>query len=121
MKKTQIMLIKLGGSLITHKKDIHLIDCYLDQIDLYLSGKGSLGELTQKISDLMNYQRLNELFQTLSLFLSKNPQRKLILVHGAGSIGHSLVLHLLKSHSDLQNVYPIIKLAVATQNQIILH
>ncbi len=120
MRKQPITLIKLGGSLITHKKDIHLIDCYLDQIDLYLSGKGSLGELTQKISDLMNYQRLNEIFKTLSLFLSKNLQRKLILVHGAGSIGHSLVLHLLKSHSDLQNVYPIIKLAVATQNQIIL-
>ncbi len=114
------MLIKLGGSLITHKKDTHRIDRYLDQIDLYLSGKGSLSELTQKISDLMNYQRLNKIFQTLSLFLTKNPQRKLILVHGAGSIGHSLVLHLLKSHSDLQNVYPIIKLAVATQNQIIV-
>ncbi len=114
------MLIKLGGSLITHKKDIHHIDRYLDQLDLYLSGKGSLSELTQKISDLMNYERLNEIFQTLSLFLTKNPQRKLILVHGAGSIGHSLVLHLLKSHSDLQNVYPIIKLAVASQNQIIV-
>ena len=120
MQKTQIMLIKLGGSLITHKKDTHLIDRYLNQIDLYLSGKGSLSELTEKISDLMNYKNLKAIFQTLSSFHTKNPQKKLILVHGAGSIGHSLVLHLLKSHSDLQTVYPIIKLAVAIQNQIIV-
>ncbi|MFX1247842.1 MAG: MBL fold metallo-hydrolase [Promethearchaeota archaeon] len=56
----------------------------------------------------------------LSSFLAENPKRKLALIHGAGSIGHSLVIHLLKNHSDLDIQYPFIKLAVAIQNQIIV-
>ncbi len=120
MKKTPITLIKLGGSLITRKRDTHRIKQYLGQIDLLIKGKGSLGDLIETISNLMNFQRLNEIYQILSSFLNHNPKEKVVLVHGAGSIGHSLVLHLLKEHSDLQTVYPVIKLAVAIQNQIIV-
>ncbi|MHA2245201.1 MAG: MBL fold metallo-hydrolase [Candidatus Hodarchaeales archaeon] len=120
MRKQPITLIKLGGSLITYKTDTHRIDQYLDQIDLFLRGSGSLEELTKKISDLINFHRLNEIYKVLSAFIVQNPKKKVVLIHGAGSIGHSLVLHLLKNHSDLQSVYPVIKLAVAIQNQIVV-
>ncbi|UCE12755.1 MAG: MBL fold metallo-hydrolase [Candidatus Heimdallarchaeota archaeon] len=119
MKKS-FKLIKLGGSLITHKKDAPRITQYLEQIDLFMTGKGSQGELTQKITDLMDLVKLNKIFTILSEHLDDNPNEKIVLIHGAGSIGHSLVLHLLKSHTDLQSVYPIIKLSVAIQNQIIV-
>lgn len=120
MKKMSFKLIKLGGSLITHKKDIPRITRYLEQIDLFMIGKGSIRELTQKIMDLMNLEPLYEVYRVLSAHLNHYPHEKIVLIHGAGSIGHSLVLHLLKSHLDFQNVYPVIKLAVAIQNQIIV-
>ncbi len=120
MRRTPITLIKLGGSLITYKKDIRRIEQYLNQIDCFLSDTGSLGELIKKISDLINYQFLNEIFNILSSYIAQNPQKKIALIHGAGSIGHSLVLHLLKKYPDLESDYPIIKLAVAIQNQIIV-
>ncbi|MFX1285531.1 MAG: MBL fold metallo-hydrolase [Promethearchaeota archaeon] len=120
MKKTPITLIKLGGSIITYKKDRLRIEQYLGKIDSVLSGKGSLEELTKTISDLVNFQNLNKILNILSSFIAQNPPKKIALIHGAGSIGHSLVLHLLKKHTDLESDYPIIKLAVAIQNQIIV-
>lgn len=120
MRKTPLTVIKLGGNLITYKRDTHRIEQYLDQIDRFLSGTGLNKELNEKISDLLNYQHLTEIFKILSLKIAQNPHKKIIVIHGAGSIGHSLVLHLLKKHSDLENVYPVIKLAVAIQNQIIV-
>ena len=120
MRKQPITLIKLGGSLISYKTDTHRIEQYLDQIDLFLRGTGSLEELTKKISDLMDFHCMNEIYKVLTAFISQNPKKKVALIHGAGSIGHSLVLHLLKNHSDLQTVFPVIKLAVAIQNQIIV-
>ncbi|MFX1508006.1 MAG: MBL fold metallo-hydrolase, partial [Promethearchaeota archaeon] len=120
LRKTPITVIKLGGSLITYKRDNNLIDQYLNQIDRFLSGVGLLNELNAKISNLINFQYLNKIFRNLSEYLALNPQKKVIIIHGAGSIGHSLVLHLLKNYKDLENVYPIVKLAVAIQNQIII-
>lgn len=120
LRKTPIILIKLGGSLITYKRDTHRIEQYLDQIDRFLSGLGSMGELTDKITELINFQRLDVIFDVLSSFSNKNPQKKVVLIHGAGSIGHALVLHLTKNYPDLESVYPIIKHAVAIQNQIII-
>ena len=49
MRKTPITVIKLGGSLITYKRDTNLIEQYLDQIDRFLSGTGVLKELNGKI------------------------------------------------------------------------
>ncbi|MFW9906737.1 MAG: MBL fold metallo-hydrolase [Candidatus Thorarchaeota archaeon] len=120
MTRTPITVIKLGGSLITYKRDKNLIEQYLDQIDRFLTGIGLLNELNAKISNLINFPHLDKIFKNLSEFLALNPQKKVILIHGAGSIGHSLVLHLLKNYEDLENVYPIIKLSVAIQNQIIV-
>ena len=120
MRKTPITIIKLGGSLITYKRDSNLIEQYLDQIDRFLSDTGLLSELIAKISNLINFQYLNKILRNLSEFIASNPQKKVIIIHGAGSIGHSLVLHLLKNNETLESVYPIIKLAVAIQNQIIV-
>jgi len=120
MKKTEIKLIKLGGSLITYKQDQKRIDQYLSQIDRFMAGKGSLDELTKKISELTNFEQLNRIFQVISTYLSQNLQKKLVLIHGAGSIGHSLVLHIMESQPNLQEGFPIIKLAVSIQNQIIV-
>ena len=120
MGKTPITVIKLGGSLITYKRDTNLIDQYLNQIDNFLSGIGSLQDLDIKISNLVNFQNLREIFRELSSFIAQNPHKKLLLIHGAGSIGHSLVLHLLKTNSDLNDVYSIIKLTVAILNQIVI-
>ncbi len=117
-----ITLIKLGGSLITHKKDINRINEYIQEIDHFYEGNGtrSLNRVSKKISELIDYDILNKIFSILSTFLKKNPQQKIILIHGAGSIGHSLVLHLLKKHRDLEDNYPLVKLAVAIQNQIVV-
>jgi len=120
MKKTEIKLIKLGGSLITYKQDQKRIDQYLSQIDRFMAGKGSLDELTQKISELTNFEKLNRIFQVISSYLSQNLKKKLVLIHGAGSIGHSLVLHVMKTQPNLQEGFPIIKLAVSIQNQIVV-
>ncbi|MFX1247843.1 MAG: hypothetical protein ACFFBQ_10700 [Promethearchaeota archaeon] len=59
MKKTPITLVKMGGSLITYKKDSYRIKQYLDQIDFFKSGTGSLGTLTEKIIDLVNFYYIN--------------------------------------------------------------
>ncbi|MFX1517388.1 MAG: MBL fold metallo-hydrolase [Promethearchaeota archaeon] len=120
MGKTPITVIKLGGSLITYKRDTNLIEQYLNQIDRFLSGTGSLHELNIKISNLVNFQNLGKIFRELSIFITQNPQKKLLLIHGAGSIGHSLVLHLLKTKSDLSEVYSVIKLTVAILNQMVI-
>ncbi|UCG00877.1 MAG: MBL fold metallo-hydrolase [Candidatus Heimdallarchaeota archaeon] len=120
MKKTPITVIKLGGSLITFKRDKYLIDQYLDQIDRFMSSSGLLQELSLKILDLINFYHLRKIFKNLSSDLAQNPKKKIVIIHGAGSIGHSLVLHLLKNNADLETVYPIIKLTVAIQNQIIV-
>lgn len=120
MKKTEIKLIKLGGSLITYKQDQKRIDQYLSQIDRFMTGKGSLDEITEKISELTNFEQLNRIFQVISSYLSQNIQKKLVLIHGAGSIGHSLVLHIMKTQPNLQEGFPIIKLAVSIQNQIVV-
>ena len=117
-----ITLIKLGGSLITHKKDLNRINDYIQEINRFYEGNGSFPPtfLSQKISELIDYEKLNEIFTILSAFLKQTPQKKIILVHGAGSIGHALVLHLLKKSPNLDKNYPLIKLAVAIQNQIIV-
>ncbi|MHA2328240.1 MAG: amino acid kinase family protein [Candidatus Hodarchaeales archaeon] len=119
MKKTQFTVIKLGGSLITHKRDTHLIEQYLNQIDLFLAGKGSMMKLTQRISDLMNFPNINAIFRVIASFQSSYPNEKLVLIHGAGSIGHSLVLHL-KKQTNFHQYYPIIKLVVTLQNQMVV-
>jgi isopentenyl phosphate kinase/ribonuclease BN (tRNA processing enzyme) len=120
MKKTDIMLIKLGGSLITYKQDQDRINDYLKEIDLFLSNSGSLDKLQQRISELTDFEKLNKILRMISSFLQQNPKKKIILIHGAGSIGHSLVLHLMKKDSDLDTVFPIVKLAVSLQNHVIL-
>ncbi|MFX0173231.1 MAG: MBL fold metallo-hydrolase [Candidatus Hodarchaeota archaeon] len=120
MKKKQVLIVKLGGSLITYKRNKEGIEKYLAEIDRFMEGNGSLRDLYERISNLMNFQKLNDIFSTLSLFLSKNPQRKIILVHGAGSIGHSLVYHLLEKYSNIQQGYSTIKLAVNIQNEFVV-
>lgn len=117
-----ITLIKLGGSLITHKKDIYRINEYIQEISHFYEGNGSrsLKGLSEKISELIDHDKLKEIFSIISVFLKLNPQKKIILIHGAGSIGHSLVLHLLKKHGDLEDKFPLVKLAVSIQNQIIV-
>jgi ribonuclease BN (tRNA processing enzyme)/isopentenyl phosphate kinase len=120
MKKKQVLIVKLGGSLITYKRNKEGIEEYLAEIDRFVEGNGSLRDLNERISKLMNFQKLNGIFTTLSSFLSKNPERKIILIHGAGSIGHSLVLHLLEKYSNIQQGYSIVKLAVNIQNEFVV-
>ncbi len=120
MKKTDVTLIKLGGSLITYKQDQDRIKEYLEEISLFISGTGSLNKLQQKISKLTDFKRLNTILRIISSYLQQNPYKKIVLIHGAGAIGHSLVLYLMKKNSDLEKVFPIVKLAVSLQNQIII-
>jgi ribonuclease BN (tRNA processing enzyme)/isopentenyl phosphate kinase len=120
MEKTETMLIKLGGSLITYKQDQKRINDYLRQIDLFMTGKGSENELKQNIRELTNFKQLNQMFRVLSSYLTRNPKRKIVLINGAGSIGHSLVLHVTKNQTNLQETFPIVKLAVSIQNQIVV-
>jgi ribonuclease BN (tRNA processing enzyme)/isopentenyl phosphate kinase len=119
VKQNKIILVKLGGSLITYKQDEHKINEYLLIVDRFRSGTASLEDLTTTISNLLNKSTLKEIFRTLNIHIKSNPTSKVVIIHGAGSIGHSLVLHLLKTETDLENVYPIIKLAVSIQNQLI--
>ena len=63
MKKTDLTLIKLGGSLITYKQDQDRINDYLNQIDLFLAGSGSLDKLQQKVLALTNIEQLNRIFE----------------------------------------------------------
>ncbi len=119
MNQKNVILVKLGGSLITYKQDEDRINKYLSVIDQFRGGTASLEDLTTTIAHLLNTSTLKEIFRTLNIYIKSNPMSKVIIVHGAGSIGHSLVLHLLKSETDLEYVYPIIKLAVSIQNHLI--
>ncbi len=119
MNQNKIILVKLGGSLITYKQDEDRIKEYILIIDRFRCGAASLEDLTTSISHLLNTSTLKEIFRTLNIYIKSNPAAKVIVIHGAGSIGHSLVLHLLKTETDLENVYPVIKLAVSIQNQLI--
>ncbi len=119
MNQNKTILVKLGGSLITYKQDEHKINEYLLIVDRFRCGAASLEDLTTTISNLLNTSTLKEIFRTLNIYIKSNPLSKVVIIHGAGSIGHSLVYHLLKTETDLENVYPIIKLAVSIQNQLI--
>ena len=119
MSQQKAIIVKLGGSLITYKQDEERIKEYLLIIDRFRGGGASVGELTSTISHLLNTSTLKEIFRTLNIYIKSNPSSKVVIIHGAGSIGHSLVLHLLKTETDLERVYPIIKLAVSIQNNLI--
>ena len=105
MKKSNITLIKLGGSLITYKEDEQRIKDYLDIIDMFREGKASLEELTERIVRMHNKRKIKEIFQILKYHLQNDPSSRYIIVHGAGSIGHSLVLHLIQNGLDLEENY----------------
>jgi len=115
-----LILIKLGGSLITHKKSEKHIADYLSVVQKFRSNKGTMEDLTGAISQLLNKEIILEIFRHINTFIQTNPSIKVIIVHGAGSIGHSLVLGLLKQENHLENVFPIIKMAVAIQNQLVV-
>ncbi len=119
VNQKNVILVKLGGSLITYKQDENRIKEYILAIEQFRCGTASLEELTSTISNLLNTSTLKEIFRTLNIYIQSNPSSKVIVIHGAGSIGHSLVLHLLKTETDLEFVYPLIKLAVSIQNHLI--
>jgi isopentenyl phosphate kinase/phosphoribosyl 1,2-cyclic phosphodiesterase len=110
----------MGGSLITYKKNELMIDQYLEIIDGFIDGTKKIKDLREAITNLMNKELILNIFQIISQFLKANPEEKIIIVHGAGSIGHSLVVHLQKKFQSLEKVYPIIKLAVSIQNHEII-
>ena len=120
MQTKDLILIKLGGSLITYKENEKFILEYLSVIEKFRINKGTMEDLTKVISQLLNKEITLEIFRHIFTFIKRNPLVKVILVHGAGSIGHSLVLSLLKQERHLENVFPIIKMAVAIQNQLVV-
>ncbi|MHA1975156.1 MAG: MBL fold metallo-hydrolase [Candidatus Hodarchaeales archaeon] len=120
MSRTSIVLIKLGGSLITYKADERLIQDYLSEVRNYLEKKSSYSELSRRISSLMNYERLDTIFETLVEYIKSHPAERIVLIHGAGSIGHSLVKYLQHEFGGLEEYYTVVKLAVAIQNQLII-
>ncbi|MHA1237284.1 MAG: amino acid kinase family protein, partial [Candidatus Hodarchaeales archaeon] len=120
MQTKDLILIKLGGSLITYKKNERFIDEYLTAVGKFRSNEGTMEDLTGAISQLLNKEITLEIFRHIFTFIKRNPLVKVIIVHGAGSIGHSLVLSLLKQDGHLENVFPIIKMAVAIQNQLVV-
>jgi isopentenyl phosphate kinase len=115
-----LILIKLGGSLITYKKNERFIDEYLSTVEKFRNNEGTMEDLTKAISQLLNKEITLEIFRHINTFIKRNPLVKVIIVHGAGSIGHSLVLSLLKQDGHLENVFPIIKMAVTIQNQLVV-
>jgi ribonuclease BN (tRNA processing enzyme)/isopentenyl phosphate kinase len=120
MTETKVSLIKFGGSLITYKKDESMIAQYLEVVDEFLSGTKGIEDLREVITNLMNKELILTIFRKISTYLQSNPDKKIIIVHGAGSIGHSLVVHLLKNYQSIDSVFPIIKLAVSIQNHEII-
>jgi len=119
VSRTNIMLIKLGGSLITFKTDEQRIKEYLSEIRSYLQGNSTYSQLCSKISDLMDFDRLDTIFQILGDYLKYNSFYRVVLIHGAGSIGHSLVKFLQSEYEGIQKYYTVVKLAVSIQNQLI--
>ena len=120
MQHDNITLIKLGGSLITYKEDEQRIEEYLSIIDKFRDGKTSINELTAMITALHDQSKIKEIFQIIRKHMQSDPSSKFVIVHGAGSIGHSLVLHLLQDNPDLRRTFPIVKLAVSIQNQLLV-
>jgi ribonuclease BN (tRNA processing enzyme)/isopentenyl phosphate kinase len=120
MQNDNVTLIKLGGSLITYKEDKQRIKDYSSIFDKFRNGEASTKELTVVISDLLNKQKIKEVFRTLKIYLQMNPSSRIVIVHGAGSIGHALVLHLLQNNENLEENYSLVKLAVSIQNQLIV-
>ena len=120
MKNKELVLIKLGGSLITHKRNEKSIEEYLSVIEKFRSNEGTMEDLTNAISQLLNKKIIMEIFRHIRTYTQRNSSTKVLVVHGAGSIGHSLVLSLLKQEENLDNVFQVIKLAVAIQNQLVV-
>ncbi|MHA1542309.1 MAG: amino acid kinase family protein, partial [Candidatus Hodarchaeales archaeon] len=120
MKNKELVLIKLGGSLITHKRNEKSIEEYLSVIEKFRSNEGTMEDLTNAVSQLLNKKIIMEIFRHIRTYTQRNSSTKVLVVHGAGSIGHSLVLSLLKKEENLDNVFQVIKLAVAIQNQLVV-
>jgi len=120
VQNKDLILIKLGGSLITHKQNEKFIAEYLSVVEKFRSNKGTMEDLTGAISQLLNKEIISEIFRHIQTFIQRNSSTKVLIVHGAGSIGHSLVLSLLKQESHLENAFSIIKMAVAIQNQLVV-
>jgi ribonuclease BN (tRNA processing enzyme)/isopentenyl phosphate kinase len=116
----ELVLIKLGGSLITYKQNEEYIADYLSIVEKFRRNESTLEDLTHTISRLLNREKILQIFRHVYTFIQRNPSVKVLIVHGAGSIGHSLVLNLLKQEKNLETVYPIIKIAVAIQNQLVV-
>ncbi len=120
MQTKDLILIKCGGSLITSKQNEKFIAEYLSVVKKFRNNKATMEDLTGAISQLLNKEVILEIFRHIHTFIQRNPSIKVLIVHGAGSIGHSLVLSLLKQEKHLENVFPIIKMAVAIQNQLVV-
>ena len=120
MVNSKVSLVKMGGSLITYKKNEAMIAQYLEVIDGFIDGTKELKDLREAITNLMNKELISKIFKIINQFLRVNPEEKLVIVHGAGSIGHSLVVHLQNKYQNLENMFPIIKLAVSIQNHEII-
>ncbi len=54
MKNKELVLIKLGGSLITHKRNEKSIEEYLSVIEKFRSNEGTMEDITNTISQLLN-------------------------------------------------------------------
>ena len=69
MNQSKVILVKLGGSLITFKQDEKRINDYLSIVDQFRGGTATLEDLTTTISHLLNTSTLHEIFRTLNIFI----------------------------------------------------
>ncbi|MFW9855687.1 MAG: MBL fold metallo-hydrolase [Candidatus Thorarchaeota archaeon] len=120
MKKQDLTLVKLGGNVITRKHDNDRIHEYLTSIESFMDSSANLSDLQTTIFNLLDLQQANKIFTTIRGHLRQTPHEKIILLHGAGSIGHPLVATLAEDVKTLQEISPVIKLAVGIQNQILV-
>ncbi|MFX0205466.1 MAG: hypothetical protein ACFFDT_05725 [Candidatus Hodarchaeota archaeon] len=120
MGKPRNVILKLGGSAITRKKDISVKEDLLRLLGLKEECDLNIRELFSCIDKFFNWEILYAIESQL-VEVYENVDR-LIILHGAGPFGHSVVSHFLSAHkSEQDNIgWPLTILSVTLQNQMIV-
>ncbi|MFX1512383.1 MAG: hypothetical protein ACFFCQ_07340 [Promethearchaeota archaeon] len=120
MVKYRNVVLKLGGSAITKKKDTTAIEELLSLLGLRESSTLNMKKLFSSMDKYFNWDVLNSIGpQVAEIYENVD---SLIIIHGAGLFGHSVVSHFLSTQKSEQEYigWPLTILCVTLQNQMIV-
>ncbi len=120
MVKPENIILKLGGSAITKKKDATVKEDLRKLLGLEEGTHLNIRELFSSIDKFFNWEILNALGPQL-VEIYENVS-SLTIIHGAGPFGHSVVSHFRSEEKSEQEYHgwPLTILSVTLQNQMIV-